>query len=87
MLGSAAAEGTGLEPATRKRAPDFESGADCVKPEENDTFSNSAAVGAAVGRENTAVDPDLATIIERWTDLPEPLKAGMVAMVRAAGGK
>jgi len=54
-------------------------------PEENDAFENSAAVGAAVGRENTAIDPDLAAIIERWTDLPEPLKSGILAMVRAAG--
>jgi hypothetical protein len=29
--------------------------------------------------------PDLALLVERWDALPEPLRAGIVAMVRAAG--
>jgi hypothetical protein len=29
-------------------------------------------------------DPDLAAVVEAWPDLPEALKAGIVAMVKAA---
>ena len=32
-------------------------------------------------------DPDLAAVVEAWPDLPEALKAGIVAMVKAAAGK
>jgi hypothetical protein len=31
-------------------------------------------------------DPDLVAIVGAWPTLPEPVKAGIVAMVRAAGG-
>jgi hypothetical protein len=30
-------------------------------------------------------DPDLAAVIDAWDRLPEAVKAGIVAMVRAAG--
>ena len=30
------------------------------------------------------VDPDLATVIAAWDDLPDAVRAGIVAMVRAA---
>jgi hypothetical protein len=30
--------------------------------------------------------PDLALIVERWESLPEALRAGIVAMVKAAEG-
>ncbi|MGO8899023.1 MAG: hypothetical protein ACLQU5_11860 [Isosphaeraceae bacterium] len=29
--------------------------------------------------------PDLAAIVDAWPNLPEPLKAGILAMVRVAG--
>ena len=29
-------------------------------------------------------DPDLRAVIEGWTDLPEAIKAGIVAMIRAS---
>ncbi|MGO8903852.1 MAG: hypothetical protein ACLQU5_36755 [Isosphaeraceae bacterium] len=29
-------------------------------------------------------DPDLAAVVEAWPELPEALKAGIVAMVKAA---
>ena len=30
-----------------------------------------------------APDPDLRMILDRWGDLPEPIRAGIVAMVKA----
>jgi hypothetical protein len=32
-------------------------------------------------------DPDLATVIETWDRLPEAVRAGIVAMVKAASGR
>jgi hypothetical protein len=34
-----------------------------------------------------AARPDLALLVERWDALPQPVKAGIVAMVRAATGE
>ena len=42
-----------------------------------------AAVGAAVGQENGVIDPDLQSIIERWPDLPDPIRAAIVALVQS----
>jgi hypothetical protein len=39
---------------------------------------------AAVEHENARIDPDLQAIIERWPDLPDAVKASIVAMVTAA---
>ena len=33
----------------------------------------------------TPLDLDLLSVIEKWADLPHPVKAGIVAMVRATG--
>ena len=55
-------------------------------PEENAHSRGSAAPGAAVGAENTPIDADLQAIIQRWPELPEPVKAGIVAMVCATDG-
>lgn len=30
--------------------------------------------------------PELATLISAWPSLPEPIRAGILALVRAAGG-
>ena len=54
-------------------------------PRENGTFSNCAAPGAAGGIENGPIDPDLRAIIERWADLPDAMKAGIMAMVKVTG--
>ena len=34
----------------------------------------------------TGPDPDLRLILDHWADLPEPIRAGIVAMVKAAAG-
>jgi hypothetical protein len=31
-------------------------------------------------------DPDLASVVNAWDRLPEAVRAGIVAMVKAAGG-
>jgi len=56
-----------------------------VNPEENAYSRGSAAPGAAVDAENTPIDADLQAVIQRWPELPEAVKAGIVAMVQAAG--
>lgn len=56
-----------------------------VNPGENAHSQSCAAPGAAVGIENAPIDPELQAIIQRWADLPEALKAGIVAIVKAAG--
>jgi hypothetical protein len=33
------------------------------------------------------VDSELIVVIESWPDLPEPIRAGIVAMVRACRGE
>jgi len=47
-----------------------------------------AAKGKCAGRNQPLLDvpqdPDLAAVVEAWPDLPEALKAGIVAMVKAA---
>jgi hypothetical protein len=35
---------------------------------------------------NSNIAPDLAALIDVWPHLPEPIKAGILALVRAAGG-
>jgi len=69
---------------TRKRAPDFESSGTAEKPRENNDSREIAAPGAAVDAQNVFVDPELRSIIARWPDLPNAIKAGIVAMVSAA---
>jgi hypothetical protein len=46
----------------------------------NEFFSEGDAECGAVAR----IEPDLASIVEAWATLPDALKAGIVAMVKAA---
>ena len=49
----------------------------------------SEGVGAdagAVETKNAHADPDLQAIIDAWPGLPEAIKAGILATVKAAGG-
>jgi hypothetical protein len=46
----------------------------------------SGAESGALGAQNGLFDPRLASVIEAWPTLPEAIKAGIVAMVRASGG-
>ena len=42
------------------------------------------ALGAALGAFAPEICPDLAAVVAAWPGLPEALKAGIVAMVKAA---
>jgi len=44
-----------------------------------------AAESGAVGAQNTEIDPELAKIVAAWPGLPDAIRAGIVAMVAAAG--
>ena len=54
-------------------------------PEKKAHSRGSAAPGAAVGAENTPIDADLQVIIQRWPELSEAVKAGILAMVKMTG--
>jgi hypothetical protein len=49
---------------------------------DNDTVSISKS--GANDSQNGRIDPDLARVVERWDALPEAIRAGIVAMVKAA---
>jgi hypothetical protein len=46
--------------------------------------NDRAASGAAVETEIGVSDPDLALVVQQWKELPATVKAGILAMVRAA---
>jgi len=46
--------------------------------------AQGGAESGAVGAREAPLDPDLQLIVDRWEDLPQPIKAGILAMVRAA---
>ena len=49
--------------------------------------SGGAAKCAANRDQRPPSDPDLALIIEAWPALPQPVKAGILAMVKASAGE
>jgi hypothetical protein len=48
-------------------------------------FGQGGAKSGALPPESRSIDPALATIIDAWPTLPEALRAGILAMIRAAG--
>ncbi|MBM4225847.1 MAG: hypothetical protein FJ167_13985, partial [Gammaproteobacteria bacterium] len=52
-------------------------------------LNNSQQGGAKCGAldsESRPIDPELAELVAAWPTLPEPIRAGILAMVRAASG-
>jgi hypothetical protein len=44
----------------------------------------SGAECGALGAQTDPIDADLAAVVEAWATLPEPIKAGVLALVKAA---
>jgi hypothetical protein len=44
----------------------------------------SGAESGALGARNDLVDPDLEAVVEEWPTLAEPIKVGILAIIRAA---
>jgi hypothetical protein len=47
---------------------------------------DSGAESGALSSINNIIDPGLAALVDTWPALPETVRAGILAMVRAAGG-
>ncbi len=47
--------------------------------------AESGAESGALGAREAPIDPGLAAVVEAWPALPEAIKAGILAMVRAVG--
>jgi hypothetical protein len=45
------------------------------------------AKSGALGPKETPIDLGLKTVVEAWPTLPEAIKAGMLAMIKAAAGR
>jgi len=43
------------------------------------------AESGALGADAPCEDPDLAAVVTAWSELPEAVRVGILAMVRAAG--
>ncbi len=54
-------------------------------PGKSHLVHQSAAESGAVEAANGKCDPNLQLIVDRWPQLPDAIKAGIIAMVRAAG--
>jgi len=61
----------------------------CHTPENIGKTAFPDAVGANEAAQETKLErlsPDLQALIDAWPALPDAIKAGILAMVRAAGG-
>ena len=54
------------------------------KQDLSQSAEKGAALGAAIVQESSPFASDLITVIDAWMNLPEPIKAGILAMVQAA---
>jgi hypothetical protein len=55
-------------------------------PEKSINPAPHGAKSGALALTKPNIDPDLAALIDTWPKLPEAIRAGILAMVRAAGG-
>ena len=60
----------------------------CSKSRQSNHLRNRShpitRVAASQGDRSPLDDPDLAAVVAAWPGLPEPIRAGIVAMVKAA---
>ena len=68
-------------------APGIEPGAAPTQaiPRQSLAASDPQPLAQTLARE-TEIDPDLARVVSAWPDLPEAIRAGIGAMVKAASG-
>ena len=55
-----------------------------LPPKTTGKTGDSETGGAQCGALPSDIDPELAEIIGRWDDIPEPIRAGVMALVRAS---
>jgi len=48
--------------------------------------AESGAECGALGAREARIDPDLAAVVDTWPKLPEAIRVGVLAIIRAAGG-
>jgi hypothetical protein len=78
------------EDGFQQRVKGVESDQNPLNSSENERESQAGAAKASVSRSlPVPADADLAEIVEAWPALPEALRAGILAMIKAAlrGGK
>jgi hypothetical protein len=56
-------------------------------PLKSEHFETDDAQTGAFGTQKAPFDPHLATVVDAWPTLPEVIKTGILAMVRAAATK
>jgi hypothetical protein len=77
------AEGTGVEPATGKPAPDFESDADCVQSRGNQRDARVVGANAGAVESNAQdIDDDLQAVIEAWSRLPDAVRTAIRVIIQ-----
>jgi len=80
-------EPTGIEPVTGLTEPDSQQS---FAPTGDFPLAHSLACESQKASDSSSlervkIDPDLALVVERWDALPDVLRAGIVAMVKASG--
>jgi hypothetical protein len=58
----------------------------CQKGKNKANSPDKQSLAPPLIHDDCQTDPDLATIIDAWGRLPEAVRAGIVAMVKAASG-
>ena len=55
-----------------------------VRRDNKTTYDNTDPVLTDLLTDISRIDPDLAVVVKAWPELPEPVRVGIVAMVKAA---
>src|SRR5262245_33872812 len=79
-------EGVGFEPTGRRGRPTvFKTVQESTPALENKPEnSHKTSLAPSLRHDTCLTDPDLTTVVNAWDRLPEAVRAGIVAMVKAA---
>ncbi len=58
-----------------------------TRSEADGTYGDAPESVANCFTQDAPADPELAAVVEAWPALPEPIRAGILAMVRASVGQ